>query len=194
MKKGIWFYLLMLFTENILACIDISLDNTQNFENCLKAAEQGDAISQFHLGVMYSQGQGTGKNNQKAVEWFRKSAESSDQLQHIYQGKRSVKAEQRGINQLIEAYGKISNLGPSALNESLKEDPKISCLKVNDELSQNKVTFSTEYFNVDNPLSTASSTPDKSLLHLQRQLKQLQMKNSRLQRQLNDLKNRCDKD
>lgn len=194
MRKRILFYLLMLFTGNILACIDISLDNRQNFDNCLKAAEQGDAISQFHVGVMYSQGQGTGKNNQKAVEWFRKSAESSDQLQHIYQGKRSVKAEQRGINQLIDAYGKISNLDPSAPNESLKEDPKISCSTVNDELSQNNVTLSTEYFNVDNPLSTASHIPDKSLLQLQGQLKQLQMKNSRLQRQLNDLKNKCDKD
>ncbi len=195
MRKSILFYLFVLFTNNIWACVDSSLDNTQNFENCLKAAEQGDAISQFQVGVMYSKGQGTGVNNQKAVEWFRKSAESSDQLQHIYQGKSSVKANQRGINKLIEVYGKISNIGTFEHGDSFEDDAKIICSGLSeDELSKNRVTFSTAYFNEDNPLSTASGNPDGPFQRLKRQLKVLQIENSRLQRQVNDLENKCDKE
>jgi len=194
-RKSILFYLLVLFTDNILACVDSSLDNTQNFVNCLKSAEQGDAISQFQVGVMYSKGQGTGVNNKKAVQWFRKSAESSDQLQHIYQGKSSVKADQRGINKLIEAYGEISNIGTFEHGDSFEDDSKIICSGLSeDELSKKSITFSTEYFNEDNPLSTASSNSDEPFQRLKRQLKVLQIENRRLQRQINDLEHKCGKE
>jgi len=40
-----------------------------------KAAEQGDALAQNLLGVMYVSGQGELKDEQQAVAWFRKAAE-----------------------------------------------------------------------------------------------------------------------
>jgi len=37
-------------------------------------AEQGDELSQFNLGVMYSRGEGTEKSGDKALKWYMKSA------------------------------------------------------------------------------------------------------------------------
>ncbi|MCE9951345.1 sel1 repeat family protein, partial [Aeromonas allosaccharophila] len=39
-----------------------------------KAAEQGFAMAQYSLGVMYSQGQGVTQDDQQAVNWFAKAA------------------------------------------------------------------------------------------------------------------------
>ena len=40
-----------------------------------RRAEQGDALSQNNLGVMYDQGKGVPKDSQLAVKWYRKAAE-----------------------------------------------------------------------------------------------------------------------
>ncbi|WP_223934170.1 tetratricopeptide repeat protein, partial [Aeromonas caviae] len=39
------------------------------------AAEQGFAAAQFHLGVMYTKGQGVAQDNSQAMAWYRKAAE-----------------------------------------------------------------------------------------------------------------------
>ncbi|MDP7661678.1 MAG: tetratricopeptide repeat protein, partial [Nitrospinota bacterium] len=41
-------------------------------------AEQGHAVAQYNLGVMYREGLGVPKDNKLAVKWFRKSAEQGD--------------------------------------------------------------------------------------------------------------------
>src|SRR5918911_1031109 len=41
----------------------------------LPLAEAGDAPSQFNLGLMYLDGTGVPQNDEKAVEWFRRSAD-----------------------------------------------------------------------------------------------------------------------
>ena len=41
-------------------------------------AEQGDAQSQFYLGVMYYRGQGVPQDYQEALKWYRKAAEQGD--------------------------------------------------------------------------------------------------------------------
>src|SRR5271170_4185690 len=38
-------------------------------------AEQGDAMAQSRLGLMYRDGHGVPQDDQQAVEWFRKAAE-----------------------------------------------------------------------------------------------------------------------
>jgi len=38
-------------------------------------AEQGDAIAQYNLGVMYSTGQGVPEDDVEAVAWWRKAAD-----------------------------------------------------------------------------------------------------------------------
>jgi TPR repeat protein len=40
-----------------------------------KAADQGHAVAQFNLGVMYNKGHGVEKNEHETVAWFRKAAE-----------------------------------------------------------------------------------------------------------------------
>jgi TPR repeat protein len=39
------------------------------------AAEQGDAVIQFNLGLLYSSGKGVQQNYEEAAKWFQKSAE-----------------------------------------------------------------------------------------------------------------------
>ena len=40
-----------------------------------KAAEQGHAVAQYNLGVMYKNGQGVKQDHAEAVRWYRKAAE-----------------------------------------------------------------------------------------------------------------------
>ena len=47
-------------------------------EDCRKAAEQGDAKSQYELGKCYEFGKGVEKDQAKAVEWYQKAAEKGD--------------------------------------------------------------------------------------------------------------------
>src|SRR5271157_5210259 len=47
----------------------------ENVMNCLKAAQQGDKISQTRLGEMYLYGKGVPQDYAEAVKWFRKAAE-----------------------------------------------------------------------------------------------------------------------
>jgi TPR repeat protein len=47
-------------------------------EQIRKAAEQGDAIAQVRLGLMYSVGDGVPKDDIKAEEWIRKAAEQEN--------------------------------------------------------------------------------------------------------------------
>ncbi len=40
-----------------------------------KAAEQGHALAQTNLGIMYEEGQGVGQDYKEAVGWYSKAAE-----------------------------------------------------------------------------------------------------------------------
>jgi hypothetical protein len=44
-----------------------------------KAAEQGNAFAQYSLGYAYANGRGVPKDNEKAKEWYRKSAAQGDE-------------------------------------------------------------------------------------------------------------------
>lgn len=50
-------------------------------------AEQGNAIAQFNLGIMYKKGRGVPKDYTKAVEWFRKAADQGDAIAQYQLGK-----------------------------------------------------------------------------------------------------------
>jgi len=41
-------------------------------------AEQGNSRAQYHLGIMYENGQGVPEDNKEAVKWYRKAAEQGD--------------------------------------------------------------------------------------------------------------------
>jgi TPR repeat protein len=43
-----------------------------------KAAEQGDAVAQYNLGVLYHEGHGVPQDDTQALAWWRKAAEQGD--------------------------------------------------------------------------------------------------------------------
>jgi TPR repeat protein len=45
------------------------------FDSQMKLAEQGHAMAQFNLGVMYNNGEGVPENDKTAVMWYTKAAE-----------------------------------------------------------------------------------------------------------------------
>tara|TARA_B100000809_G_scaffold144074_1_gene141637 strand:+ start:42 stop:566 length:525 start_codon:yes stop_codon:yes gene_type:complete len=54
-------------------------EEARSFKKTLKAAEQGDAVAQFSLGVMYYKGHGVPENDAEAVKWYRKAAEQGNE-------------------------------------------------------------------------------------------------------------------
>ena len=57
---------------------------SEAFKFCSVAAEQGDASSQFNLGLLYANGRGVKQDYFKAVEWYQKAAEQGHPLAQIY--------------------------------------------------------------------------------------------------------------
>jgi|GEM_PF-6043788 len=53
-------------------------DACQTLDACRKAAEQGDAKAQNHLGMMYYTGMGMTQDYKQAEFWFRKAATQGD--------------------------------------------------------------------------------------------------------------------
>ena len=53
-------------------------DHAQALVWSRKAAAQGDAFAQFHLGFMYADGKGVPQDDAQALVWFRKAAEQGN--------------------------------------------------------------------------------------------------------------------
>jgi len=51
------------------------IEISHSFRHLKTLAEQGDAVDQYNLGVMYYDGESTPKNYNEAFKWFKKSAE-----------------------------------------------------------------------------------------------------------------------
>ena len=60
----------------LMALANVSYGQT-DFEETKLMAEQGDAIAQYNLGVMYDTGQGVNGNNIEALKWYRLAAEQT---------------------------------------------------------------------------------------------------------------------
>ena len=61
----------------------VEQDYTEAAKWFRKAAEQGDAVAQYTLGIMYSEGEGVSQDYKKAVKWFRKAAEQGDSAAQV---------------------------------------------------------------------------------------------------------------
>ena len=59
------------------------------------AAEQGEALAQFNLGLMYANGRGVLKDEAEAVRWFRLAAEQGEALAQSNLG--AMYANGRGV-------------------------------------------------------------------------------------------------
>ena len=82
-----------------------------------KAAEQGDAVAQYNLGVMYENGQGVDRSDSMALRWFAMATK---------QGNNSAQA---AINEIL-AKRRSSNQA----NEKLAPQPP-HCLRTYNNLS-----------------------------------------------------------
>jgi len=51
---------------------------SDNIAEWIRKAEQGDVDSQFHVGVMYDNGQGVPQDYQEAIRWYLAAAEQGD--------------------------------------------------------------------------------------------------------------------
>ena len=49
-----------------------------DFDDIKKLAEQGNAVAQFNLGVMYEKGEGVPKDYKQAAYWYSKAAEQGN--------------------------------------------------------------------------------------------------------------------
>lgn len=67
----------------------------ETFEQAKKAAEQGDAIAQYNLGLHYVDGRGVAKSDAEAVKWYRKAADQGNadgqfELGYMYESGKGV--------------------------------------------------------------------------------------------------------
>ncbi|MGH8653721.1 MAG: tetratricopeptide repeat protein [Gammaproteobacteria bacterium] len=59
-------------------------DDRETFGLLLRAAEQGHAQAQYHLGQMYGRGRGTAQDYEKALSWLQKAARQGvSDAQHL---------------------------------------------------------------------------------------------------------------
>lgn len=79
----------------------------------VKKAEEGDAVSQYALGLFYDQGHGVSQDYTKAFEWFKKAAEKGDSAGQYSLGDCYYNGE--GVEQnyfsAVEWYTKAANQG-----------------------------------------------------------------------------------
>jgi TPR repeat protein len=61
-------------------------DFQEAFKWYQKAAKQGYAFAQCHLGRMYIEGKGVDKNLQEGILWYEKAAEQGDALAQYHLG------------------------------------------------------------------------------------------------------------
>ena len=105
------------------------------------AAEQGEATSQYNLGVMYAAGEGVPKDDVEAAKWFREAAEQGDANAQSSLGVMYTNGE--GVPEdFIEAYAWANiaaaqgNEMADSLRESLREEMDGDSIAKAQELSR----------------------------------------------------------
>ncbi len=70
--------LIALLLAGVVGCGPTPEEPVPEFEATLKAAEQGDADAQFHLGETYEIGEFVPQNYAEAMKWWLKAAEQGN--------------------------------------------------------------------------------------------------------------------
>ena len=84
-----------------------SSDYNRLYKQLLRHAKNGDAVCQFTVGIANATGVITEKNPEKAVEWYRKSAEQG--YAQAMEGLSKCYEEGFGVTQNLEESGKWHN-------------------------------------------------------------------------------------
>jgi TPR repeat protein len=61
-----------------MACLATASAQAGEVEDTRAAAEQGDALGQYNLGLMYANGEGVPQDYAEAAKWIRRVAEQGD--------------------------------------------------------------------------------------------------------------------
>ena len=96
--------------------VDIQSTDDNKFKTILKlAAEQGNGLAQFNLGLMYYQGKGTIQDYKEAFKWFQKSAEEGSSLGQRSLGKMYIEGNgiAKNYKKGIKWYKKSAEQGNS---------------------------------------------------------------------------------
>lgn len=84
-----------------------AFDCTKESGQMTRAAEQGNAETQFFLGVMYDFGEGVSENNAEAVRWYREADEQGHSRAQAILGLKYAKGE--GVPEdYVRAYAWLS--------------------------------------------------------------------------------------
>ncbi|CAN5225279.1 hypothetical protein BH10PSE19_BH10PSE19_14090 [soil metagenome] len=89
-------------------------DNMLDAARCyLKAANLGDAVAQFNMGVLYKEGKGVVRNMAQAVEWYQEAANQGYALAQFHLGYCYANGEgiDRDPVKAVEWYRKAANQG-----------------------------------------------------------------------------------
>jgi uncharacterized protein len=73
-------FLGLIFSCFFLFSVAAHADDAATFRRMLALAVKGDAEAQYHVGMMYNNGIGTGQDTRQAFNWFEKSAASDNAL------------------------------------------------------------------------------------------------------------------
>jgi TPR repeat protein len=96
-----------------------------------KSAEQGSAVAQSNLGLMYANGEGVAENNVEAMKWFRKAAEQGNATAQFYLGVMYGKG--KGVAQDYVAAHMWMNLARAQGNEEASHNINILVKKMTRE-------------------------------------------------------------
>ena len=78
--------------------LQVISDSPEEIQRLRKSAEQGNALAQNNLGVMYAEGHGVSRDYAEAVKWFRKSAEQGNSAGESNLGEMYVKGLGVSVN------------------------------------------------------------------------------------------------
>lgn len=112
-------------------------DDPDEAERLRKSADQGNALAQNNLGVMYAEGKGVSKDDAEAVKWFTKSAEQGNSagqsnLGEMYRDGRGVS---RNYDEAVRWFRKSAEQG-DAEGEANLGDMYLIGLGVSQDLTE----------------------------------------------------------
>ena len=99
--------------NNKIGAVIMALENSDNIDELIEKANEGDSEAQFKLGNMYYYGQGVNQDYAKAIEWYERAAEQGNAAAQFNLGLMYDfgKGVERDYAKAIEWYEKAAEQG-----------------------------------------------------------------------------------
>ena len=91
------------------------------FRSCSRKAQNGDALAQNTLGIMYASGQGTVQNYAEAAKWYRKAAEQGNATAQNNLGNKYYNGQgvEQNYSEAVKWYRKAADQGNAKAQNQL---------------------------------------------------------------------------